>query len=321
MQNGKAAAMPSANFVALTSPRAAGAQGGIDVSWNSELALARLVYDALTPLQPEVSRPRALALLLALRPEATRMALLAAVSANVANAIAAGVPGAQARALTRFFPGGTSKLTLASTRYRRFEPAAAVSAALEVFHEDLAAGINQTLGYVASGWDHRLLQAEDGEGLVWAWRKVCGSAYRLLEAIDLALSTFHIVGPADASDALMSLLRSAENGGTELMQSDGCVTLPEWAEARRSPRVKVDCDAIMMIGSERHPIRFLDISTGGAGVQVSKPVGTGERVVIIVDQSMVLPGSVVWSQEGRAGIVFETPLVDDAPALRFLTRP
>lgn len=320
MQTGKAAAMPSANFAAKPGPQTLGEEGGIGLPWISELALARLVRDASTPLRPEVSRPRAFALLLALRPEATRMALLSAVSTTIANAISAGVPGAKTRALTRYFPSGTCKLTLASTRYRRFEPGSAVSKALEAFHEDLAAGINQTLGYAASGWDRQLLVAEGGEGLVRAWRRVCGSAYRLLEAIDVALSTFHIVAPADEGDSLMSLLRSAQNGSTDLLRSDGYVKLPDWAEARRSPRVKVNCEAIMMIGSERHAIRLIDISTGGAGVLVSMPVAAGERVVIIVDQSIVLPGSVVWSVEGRAGIVFETPLVDDAPAFGFLGR-
>lgn len=283
-----------------------------------EFALARLYRENATKGRPEIARPRAFALLLALRPEATRVALLTAICASGVNALAAQVPGSSTRALTRFFPSGTSHLMLASARFRRLDPEAELSAALERFNDDLADGIEATLAFAASGWNRQWLTSQDNDGLVVRWRRASGSARRLLFEVDRALSEFTLAGPAPDSDALTRSLLEAEQGGMPLMLADGTFAIPDWAELRRSPRVKVSCRASMVSHGGTVDIVIGDISTGGAGILTPEEVSEGERIVIVVDRSIVLPGRVIWSMGRRAGVALDSPLVDDSPAFRFL---
>lgn len=284
-----------------------------------ELKLAWLVRDARIAGRPEIAAPRIFSLLLALRPEVSRVALLAAISTSAANARAAGVGETAERALVKFYPASTSGLMLSSARYRRLVPAGAVTEALIAFHDATLAAMNQTMAVLA---DRACARSNPppggGSPLAEAWRSASVGARELLDAIDHAMSVFHVGVRASEHELLLAGLDSAIAGGTPFMSAAGTFHLPDWAERRREPRIAVECRGTLLTRTARRDVRITDISAAGAGIEGAGRLAEGERVVLSVDQAVVLPASVIWSTPMRAGLAFDRQLADDDPASRFL---
>lgn len=284
----------------------------------SELALARLVQEAEVKQRPEVVREHALSLLLALSPEVARIAVLMAMCASAANTLATGRDPKASRALTLFYPRLSSRFILALMRYRRLEPDGAVSDNLCTFHEALSNCLTASVHYALRGKRPAREDAGPLQDLVDVWRKACAAAHGLLSSIEQAMQTFNLVESSGRQGLLLLALANAASGGAPMRNEAGEFVLPEWAEQRNSPRLKVDCSGKMMVGSNFYDIKLNDIATGGAGIETGEQLSIGDRIVIVVNDHVVLPGCVVWIKPPRIGVAFDRALVDDSPAYMFL---
>ncbi|MCB1506478.1 MAG: PilZ domain-containing protein [Hyphomicrobiaceae bacterium] len=285
----------------------------------SELRLATFVHDEHAAHRPSIARLRAFSLLVALRPEISRIGLLVAISSSAANALASGAGESAMRSLIKFYPASSSALMLASSRHRRLLPDSKVSRAIAAFNDAVQEAMNATMSMIAERacGDDRC-EPVSVEALAAAWREAANSTRNLLVATDQAIGDFQINGRTSEHDLLLKALASVSTGGTPFMSMSGTFAMPDWAEQRREPRIAVDCTAMLTSDAGTCTIRVTDISTLGAGIEGAGQLAEQARVLLIIDQSVTLPATVMWSTPLRAGIAFNRQLVDDDPAYRFL---
>jgi len=80
-------------------------------------------------------------------------------------------------------------------------------------------------------------------------------------------------------------------------------------DRRRYARTPVQIGAGLR-GDDRpsSPITVVDLSSGGAGIEAGIHLDRGTRVWLKLPGLQSWAGRVVWSENGRAGLVFDTPL-------------
>lgn len=300
-------------------PRAtvSGSEAAVSPPAMSEFALANLLRENALSSMPEVAQSRFIALLLTLRPEVTHVAVLTAICASAANVLRKAPELRAARALTRFYPVGSSSLMLASNRLCKIARDSEVSGALEAFSETLSGAMRASMDYTASRQGAADLAAVP-VGCLWpAWQRASLAASHLLTAIDEAIAIFNPSRPADDRDVLISALKQAALGESPLREASGDFAIPAWEEQRRSPRLDVSCQASIIVRSELIAIRITDISTGGVGIEIDGHVEEGDVAIIKLGR-MLLPGTVIWRRRPRAGFAFDQSLLADSPEYRFL---
>jgi PilZ domain len=271
----------------------------------------------LCPTAPELYGNDFLGLLISMQPEIERVCILAALSTNVANAIADGAANARARALITFFPRETARLLLATSRFQRFYSPCPLCDSIATFYIALASAKRATLEFAARNFgisaDNLCEPSEHAE----AWRIACSSGLRLISALQQALTNYDISGSAVESAPLLSLLESAIRGEHSLLDSSGEITMPSWAERRKAHRVSVLCSArLVHNGREQHVI-LRDISTTGLGLDAVHDVTPGDKVAIQIGQSLSTEGTIVWANDHRAGILLRRPIHSNDPRVRF----
>jgi hypothetical protein len=285
----------------------------------SELALGRLIHDGAFVQRPDVGQSRSVALVLKLRVEAIRVAVLTALCATASNSLRHEPDIRAARALTRFYPVGSSDFILASSRYRRLEPGSDVAFVLDAFNNALGVAMVASMWFTASRQTTPNLSDIATAELCEAWQVACTKACSLLIELDNAIGVPKPIGQTYDGDALITALKQAASGGTPLRDPDGGFTMPSWVDQRSTPRVPVDCGASLIDGAGTSEVRITDISTGGLGIETSFDLGE-DNIVTIKVNDIVLPGRVKWCKRGRAGIAFEQSLLDDSPEYHFLAK-
>lgn len=292
-------------------------------SFLAGLAFASLEHQRRSGERLDISRPRNLALILALSPEVVRLAVLSAVCASVANAIVAPAEKVRkppsGRLLLRFYPSESSRYILAASRLRRSMPSSAAAARLDELHETIAEAHAATIAFAAAAYDVKD-DAATAARLTTGWQGACRVVLHLLEELGQELEEFRIAAPASITAELKAAVMGAAQGGTPFLDAAGEVQLPAWAELRRSVRLPVNSLATMSWHGRDEIVRLTNISTGGAGVICDAALEPGDAVVIVVDPSIVMPGRVAWRNGRNAGITFDQPFYDDSPELKFLAR-
>lgn len=284
----------------------------------SEFLLGRMIHDGAFAARAREEQWRSLALLLTLRAEVTRVAVLTAICASAANALDDKPDPRAARALTRFYPVGSSSFILASARYSRLDPFSNVTKTLHAFNDALGLAMVATVQFTAARQAAHDPVASSTADLCAAWRTACAKAHPLLSRIDDAIGVLNPIGRADDGDVLVAVLKEAATGGVPLRGPDGEFMMPAWAEQRQSPRIAVACNARLIDGAGEVVAHITDASAGGLGIETCKQLSEGEIVTIELGRAM-LPGRVIWCMGGRAGIAFEQRLLDDSPEYRFLS--
>lgn len=284
----------------------------------SELALVRLIHEREWSALPDVALSRSVALLLTLRPEVIRVSVLTGICASAANVLRDAPDLRAARALTRFYPVGSSCFILASTRYRRLDPNSAAAIALNAFNDALTTAMDSTLRYTADRQGARDLGTISSSDLSQSWQSACTAALHLLGEIDTAITPFNPIGCAAEGDVLIDALKAAAAGGSPLRSVDGDFVMPAWVEQRQSPRITVSCKAGIIVGPSVSTIRITDMSTGGIGIETSEYLKVDETIMIQIGE-IILPGKVIWRRGDRAGIALDQDLLDDSPVYRFLS--
>ncbi|MFN3869074.1 MAG: PilZ domain-containing protein [Hyphomicrobiaceae bacterium] len=288
-----------------------------------DLALASLTHERQSSDSLAANRPRILALLLALQPEVVRLSVLSVSCASIANALArpsnvARQPQPQPRSILRYFPKESARYILAASRFRRRMPSSTATRRLDELHAALGRAVECTIKFVAARFD---LRASDiVTSLAAAWSDTCAANAHLLAAIDGELGVYKLATGNVTSTPLCDGLTAAAAGGTPFLAGDGTITLPAWAELRRTPRIPVRCAATLEWQGRRADVTLLDISTLGAGIETKAELKAGDSVMLIVDRSIAMPGRVAWVRDDLAGIEYDQPFYVDSPEYRFITR-
>lgn len=76
----------------------------------------------------------------------------------------------------------------------------------------------------------------------------------------------------------------------------------------RAPRLEVPCRARLRIGAHYYQVEVRDLSQGGIKVEIGDTLRPDEEVVVTIEGLAPLHGMVRWSQDGRAGISFNTAI-------------
>ena len=84
-------------------------------------------------------------------------------------------------------------------------------------------------------------------------------------------------------------------------------TPQDFADRRASPRVEVALPAFLQAKGERHAVRILDLSAGGA--KLDCPVALPSGTAVILDCGTLGRAAVVrWQTAGALGICFDSEL-------------
>ena len=94
-------------------------------------------------------------------------------------------------------------------------------------------------------------------------------------------------------------------------------------DARRMPRIELNCPAWLEAGSRREIVTVTNVSDGGARIETRVPLVIHEQVILTLDGFRPAPGIVRWVQGRIAGIAFtpELPWQELMPWLRRRHRP
>jgi hypothetical protein len=94
-------------------------------------------------------------------------------------------------------------------------------------------------------------------------------------------------------------------------------------DARRMPRIEIECPAWLEAGSRREIVTVRNLSDGGARITARMPLAVHEKLVLTLDGFRPAPAIVRWVQGHVAGIAFtpELPWQELMPWLRRRHRP
>ena len=94
-------------------------------------------------------------------------------------------------------------------------------------------------------------------------------------------------------------------------------------DARRMPRIELNCAAWLEAGSRREIVTIANLSDGGARIEVRTPLVAQEKVILTLDGFRPAPATVRWVQGRSAGLAFEPelPWQELMPWLRRRHRP
>lgn len=280
------------------------------------LSLARLTYDRRADERLQIDRPRRFALLVAIQAEVMHLAVKLVVCTNVANGWASEISGINLRGAIRNFPSGSSKLMLASARLRRLLPDTLCVKALETSNTSLAAAMQATVAMLRFG------PGQSGGGrepLAARWRIACRDCIALLDVLTAEFEAFGLSLPRAMSPLQTALAHAAEG---DVLDAEHLQRLTSADEKgmRSWRRLAVRGSASVQRHGCSRRVELRDLSGGGVGIVDTIGLVQGEQVVIVIDETIHMAGRVAWSGGGGAGIEFDTPLYDDAPELRFLSR-
>jgi hypothetical protein len=77
-------------------------------------------------------------------------------------------------------------------------------------------------------------------------------------------------------------------------------------ETRIAPRYRVMKPAKIDHGGDKIPCTIRDLSTTGAALEISNPIGVPEQFTLIVpEDGLTLPCRVVWRRDFRIGVAFD----------------
>lgn len=85
-------------------------------------------------------------------------------------------------------------------------------------------------------------------------------------------------------------------------------------DRRQAPRVVVDRPATVFSSGRPLGCRLVDLSTGGAGIEMAEPLSLGSRIEIKLPDNRQAAGKVVRAEPPTFGLAFVTPIPPDAVA-------
>jgi hypothetical protein len=156
------------------------------------------------------------------------------------------------------------------------------------------------------------------EKLEDSWRYVCRASMNASAVIRSCLAELGVDAPPVANRAAASLLSAAERGDRPCIDATGNVTVPGWAENRRSKRVTVSRQATTYYRGAKQAVIVDNASTTGIGLKGLEGGITGRMISIVLDSGENLSGMIMWCRGTAAGIKLDEQLSEDHPILQAL---
>ena len=83
--------------------------------------------------------------------------------------------------------------------------------------------------------------------------------------------------------------------------------MPNHPLRRKAPRVPVNWPGVVLAGQKRIPCAVVDVSLGGARLDLPDDVAAKSYVILLCEKFGSLDGHVVWRKGSLAGIRFADP--------------
>ena len=282
----------------------------------AEAALANLMLgDRLRQEHCGFDQPSS-ELILALKPEVERLCLHAAMQLGVINSFGSQSDAADVGSLIRFFPRESARLVLCLNSLRRNFTGTSLCRSLTAFVECCANGKAKTLECVAGDFGSDTLRLDCKA----TWQAVCVAGLEALSHIGSALFPFGIAADAGHNVQLVEMMTGVIAGREPPLDGNGCVVLPDWAERRSTPRLKLNNPVLLLHAGRKDRAVMRDISVGGMGLETELLLETGEPVTVFLNDTFHKLGHVAWCADGRAGVKSDLSHILQCAELRFLTR-
>jgi hypothetical protein len=78
-------------------------------------------------------------------------------------------------------------------------------------------------------------------------------------------------------------------------------------EERRSPRIATALPAMLSTGQRNHPALLIDVAPEGAKIECGDVLAIGTPL-IFKSGAISVPAYVIWGEDGRYGLEFDSPL-------------
>ncbi|NOU05807.1 MAG: hypothetical protein HOO99_06450 [Hyphomicrobiaceae bacterium] len=154
---------------------------------------------------------------------------------------------------------------------------------------------------------------DDVELIADAWRRTCVAAlevealFAAVEVDDIGNAVFRAERDSRARSTARALLEAAALGGWPCLDLDGRVTVPGWAERRRSPRVVVSQLVTVVVHGVASVGRLVDVSRDGMQIAAAATVSCGDAIEVVLADQRRAVGQVRWAQGGRIGVQLNGP--------------
>lgn len=254
--------------------------------------------------------------LASLMAEVENAATLVAVSGSIANALAGtGMPPVAVSGFATYAPPDLTGLHAWARDLIAVGGPGQLAVQMQEFGRRLGLARRMADAHVAEVRRGRGPVSVEAEPLADAWSRTCRSARDLVQAL-AALTGANASGPeADRLADLVTLLERVAKGEAVCVEADGCVVVPGFAERRRHARFDVDQAAEICFGANVYPIRLVDASVGGLGIEGPRLLLPGDAVTVRMADGRKLRAHVAWVREAKAGLRFVEPLQATDPLL------
>lgn len=272
----------------------------------------------VTPFSATISEEES-HLLLQLRDDLLRAAMLVAVTAGIANALDKGRPRIGAYLLDVYVPRESPFVETLLDALRSTGVPLYVSRAIQSFTARLALSRRMTDAYITMApIGGRVSQPVDAEILADAWRRTANAAVEAIDAINVALDGGGAAIERNPSTmtATLNLLHLAEAGETVCLDTRGRIAIPGWAERRREARVPLSLEATAIVGKIMFKASIRNASPMGLGLEGKIQGEPGARILVKFVGNRQLSGIIAWNDGQRLGIALDDRLGSNDPLLQ-----
>ena len=247
--------------------------------------------------------------------ELDRLSIPVVLSANIAHALFSGHVNIKPNLFARTFPSESAICISAMRHLRRYPFAPEITLRLGNFLETLELAKLNVISLLGIGAAENAATTDPLLPLVAAWLRTCRTLFDTTECLDSHIR--HIIGSKShiPSCGRAELLRSVLRGDFSCIDANGTLTLPAWAEQRRSPRVEVSKAVREWRNEGWSDARLRDISAFGLGLSDIGGCSLGDGLVVQLARDRSLQGNVVWVNGTSVGMKLSGCLSINDPVL------
>jgi hypothetical protein len=263
---------------------------------------ARMNPFHMPPVMPAVPSNRVVALL---GVEILQTAALIAVVSSVFNALERRSFGQlDERAVRAFVPAHSDAFVAAATDVAEGACNLSQLLALKSYLARFNLAVRLTQSALGPRGEMRHALNDDVEMIADAWRRTCVAALEAEAALCACNADNDVLVSLAERSRGRELLELAAMGGWPCLTVDGRVTVPGWAERRRSVRVAVSQLVTVVAHGAASAGRLIDVSRDGMQIATAVVVERGDAIDVVLADQRRIAGVVRWAQDGRIGLQF-----------------
>ena len=194
---------------------------------------------------------------------------------------------------------------------------ASVILPVQAYHLRLAFARRLSCAIVAAGPAPSPQQrVSELEKLENAWQHACGKSLIAASALRCWLTDAGVRCAPPGNPHAESLLRAAHAGGRPCVSDDGQISVPGWAESRRSLRHATRFSARVFFQGGQQTVMIDNASETGLGLSGIKASEASAAITVELPGDDLVSGRIMWSHNGRAGVKLDKSLPANHPVLK-----